>query len=207
MKNIAFQQFHELHNGGHTLDQIYMLLKIEEGIDLNSLCKGSPKMEILYQGLYRRGLITEDHKITLRGQEMIKFIEESAPEDKLPKRRVVTTDFDLWWKTYPGTDTFTHQGKSFSGSRSLRVKKDDCKAKFKKILEEGEYTANDLVEALKFEVEQKKQNSIKEKTNKLTFMQNSLTYLNQRTFEPFIELIKSGIKIVEQKEVQGGTDI
>jgi hypothetical protein len=184
-----------------------MLLQIEDGVDIKSLCEGSPKMEALYQGLYRKGLITDDQKITARGKEMIKFVEESSTEEKLPKRKIVTTDFDLWWKTYPGTDTFTHQGKGFSGSRSLRVKREDCKAKFKKILEEGEYTANDLIEALKFEVNQKKANSIKEKANKLTFMQNSLTYLNQRTFEPFIELIKSGITIVEHKEVQGGTDI
>ena len=38
-------------------------------------------------------------------------------------------------------------------------------------------------------------------------MQNSLTYLNQRTFEPFIELIKEGHKIVEAPQVAGGTDI
>jgi hypothetical protein len=38
-------------------------------------------------------------------------------------------------------------------------------------------------------------------------MQNSLTYLNQRTFEPFIELIKAGVKVVEQPTDIGGTDI
>lgn len=207
MKNIAFQQFHQLHNGGYTLDQVYLLSQVQRGIDVKGLCEESPKMEALYQGLYRRGLITEDSKITLRGQEMVKFIEEAEPDDKLPKRKIATADFDLWWKTYPGTDTFSHQGKTFAGSRSLRVKKEDCKKKFQSVIDEGEYTANDLLEALKFEINQKKTNSIKEKTNKLTFMQNSLTYLNQRTFEPFIELIKSGIKIVDPQEVLGGTDI
>jgi len=38
-------------------------------------------------------------------------------------------------------------------------------------------------------------------------MQNSLTYLNQRTFEPFIELIREGKKIVEEPIIRGGTDI
>jgi hypothetical protein len=60
--------------------------------------------------------------------------------------------------------------------------------------------------ALNFEVLQKKNNSLKDKENKITFMQNSLTYLNQRTFEPFIELIRSGINISEQTST-GGTDI
>lgn len=207
MKNIAFQQFQELHNGGFTLDQVYMLLQIKEGIDLKSLCEQSAKMQLLYIGLYRKGLITDSDKITLRGQEMIKFIEEAEPDDKLPKKKIVTADFELWWKTYPGTDTFSYKGKTFPGSRSLRVKKEDCKKKFQAVIDEGEYKAKDLIEALKFEVEQKKQNSVKEKSNKLTFMQNSLTYLNQRTFEPFIELIKSGITIKETPQVAGGTDI
>ena len=64
-----------------------------------------------------------------------------------------------------------------------------------------------MIAALEYEVLQKKENSVKTKTNRLTFMQNSLTYLNQRTFEPFIELIREGKKIVEEPIIRGGTDI
>ena len=49
--------------------------------------------------------------------------------------------------------------------------------------------------------------SVKLSTNKLTYMQNSLTYLNQRSYEPFIELIKEGAKIEEAPKVTGGTDV
>jgi len=38
-------------------------------------------------------------------------------------------------------------------------------------------------------------------------MQNSLTYLNQRSFEPFIELIKQGNSVEEAYVPQGSTDI
>jgi len=38
-------------------------------------------------------------------------------------------------------------------------------------------------------------------------MQNSLTYLNQRSYEPFIELIKEGAKIEEAPQIVGGTDV
>jgi hypothetical protein len=38
-------------------------------------------------------------------------------------------------------------------------------------------------------------------------MQNSLTYLNQRSFEPFIELIREGKTIEEKPIIKGGTDI
>ena len=65
----------------------------------------------------------------------------------------------------------------------------------------------DLLEAIKYEVLQKKENSVKTGVNKMTFMQNSLTYLNQRTFEPFIELIKEGHNIVEAPVIKWSTDI
>jgi hypothetical protein len=64
-----------------------------------------------------------------------------------------------------------------------------------------------MIAALAYEVLQKKENSVKGKVNKLTYMQNSLTYLNQRTFEPFIELVREGNNIVEAPKPTGGTDI
>jgi hypothetical protein len=95
----------------------------------------------------------------------------------------------------------------FTGSRSLRQNKEDCKLKFNKILLEGDYTAAELIAALNYDVLQKKENSVKQRSNKLTYLQNSATYLNQRSFEPFIELIKEGVKVEEAHKPIGGTDI
>jgi len=39
------------------------------------------------------------------------------------------------------------------------------------------------------------------------YMQNSLTYINKRSFEPFIELINEGVTIKESSEIARGTDI
>ena len=42
----------------------------------------------------------------------------------------------------------------------------------------------------------------------MTFMQNSVTYLNQRAFEAYIELINDGAKIdIAPQKPTGGTDI
>lgn len=205
MNKLTFNHFLQIHNGGYSLDMVYLVTQVQQGVDVKSLCEESVKLQALYQSIYRKGLVTEDGKVTLTGRSLLEFSEEETAV-KLTKKKPVATDFEAWWKAYPGTDTFVYQGKTFSGGRSLRVKKEDCKKKFNSILEEGEYTAKDLIDALEFEVTQKKNNSIKEKTNKLTFMQNSLTYLNQRTFEPFIELVRSGINAVETTSV-GGTDI
>jgi hypothetical protein len=38
-------------------------------------------------------------------------------------------------------------------------------------------------------------------------MQNSLTYLNQRSFEPFIDLLKEGYVVEDKAPTNGGTDI
>lgn len=198
--------FEELIKKSYSLDVIYLLKLIKEQIDVQPLCEGSMKIAALYQTLIRKGLVSDSDKITTQGEELLKFI-ESKEETKIVKRKPATSEFEEWWKVYPGTDTFTHSGKKFTGNRGLRQNKDECRLKFDKILLEGEYTAADLIAALKFDVEQKKENSVKLGTNKLTYMQNSLTYLNQRSYEPFIELIKEGAKIDEAPKIVGGTDI
>lgn len=196
---------------GYSLDQMFLLTQIDKRIDVHSLCKGSPKLEVLLHSLYRKGVITEDHSITLLGKGLVEFINtgDDGSEEVVPfsKPKLSGDDFDDWWKAYPGTDNFVYKNKRFTGSRSLRVKKEDCKAKLNKIIQEGAYTMKELIAALEFEVTQKKEASVKTATNKLSFMQNTLTYLNQRTFESFVELIREGARIEETNSVTGGTDI
>lgn len=205
--NITLYHFEEIIKAGYTLDMLYLLKLIEEGNDASSLCENE-KMSVLCQTIRRKGLLSENFKITLIGKSVLGFLDEKGePEMKLVKSKIVSNDFDDWWKAYPGTDTFSHKKVDFTGTRSMRAKKDDCKLKLKNILAEGEYTIKEMIAALEYEVLQKKENSVKTKTNRLTFMQNSLTYLNQRTFEPFIELIREGKKIVEEPIIRGGTDI
>lgn len=199
--------FEELIKKSYSLDVIYLLKLIEQQFDVQPLCEGSMKIAALYQTLIRKGLIsTSNEKITTQGIELLKFI-ETKEATKIVKRKPATAEFEEWWKAYPGTDTFIHKGKKFTGSRSLRRDKDECKLRFDKILLEGEYTAAQLIEALEFDVLQKKENSVKTGTNRLAYMQSSNTYLNQRSYEPFIELIKEGAKVEETDKPAGGTDI
>lgn len=206
--SLKFYHFNELYKNGYTLDMVFLLKLAEDDVDVKTLCEESAKLKVLYQGMFRKGLITEDNVITLAGKEVLQLLnKEDESNIVLKKKKAVEDDFNIWWKTFPGTDTFIHNGVSFAGTRSLRTKKDECKVKLNKILAEGEYTIEELVQALEYEVLQKKENSVKTKTNKLSFMQNSLTYLNQRTFEPFIELVREGHKVVKEHVIIGGTDI
>jgi len=185
---------------------LFFVMLVEDGADVEQMITGSTKMQILYQSVRRKGLLSETNKITTLGKEMLALLNQEKGA-KMPKKKKTDTDFDKWWNKYPGTDTFSYKGESFTGTRGMRVKKEECRVKFDSILSEGEYTAQELLAALEYEILQKKENSIKTKVNRLTFMQNSLTYLNQRSFEPFIELIREGKVIKESAEPIRGTDI
>lgn len=209
------QQFTEIIKKGYSLDIIFMLKLVEVGLGAPS--EGSAKVSATFQTLIRKGLITDNgEKLTTTGQELLKYISVEIEEEdktipldvkKFVKTKVVSEDFESFWKFFPGTDTFVHKDKTFSGCRSLRQNRDDCRLKFDKIILVGEYSAVEIIEALKYDVNQKKEQSVRTGNNKLSYMQNSLTYLNQLSFEPFIELIREGIKLEEVRKVTGGTDI
>jgi hypothetical protein len=203
--HISPQQFEELIKRSYNLDIIYFLKLVAEDYDVTPLYKDSMKLSAIYQSLIRKGLITDtDNKLTLTGKDLLDFI-NTKDSNTIVKRKTSTIDFEEWYKTFPGTDSFTHKGRKFVGTRGLRRDKDNCRLTFNKILTEGEYTATQLIESLKYEINQKMENSVSTGTNKVTFMQNSLTYLRQRSFEAFIELINNGEELEKQPET--GTDI
>jgi hypothetical protein len=201
------QQFEELIKKGYNLDVIFLLKLIDEQYDVSPLCEGSMKIASVYHSLIRKGLITNDDKLTTPGKDLLEFMNTKGGA-RIIKKKPATTDFEEWWKSYPGTDSFEYKGKTFKGTRAIRKGKDECRLKFDKIILEGEYTATQLIEALNYEILQKKESSISTNSNRLTFMQNSVTYLNQRAFEAYIELINDGAKIdIAPKKPTGGTDI
>ena len=206
--HISPKIFKEIIKKSYNLDSIYLLKLIEDGQDIAPLYEDSMKISSLYQGLIRKGLISrDDEKITIEGKDLLDFIssDDNTPSPKMIKRKPVVTEFEEWWKNYPSTDSFTYKHKTFKGSRSLRRAKNDCKAKFKAILNEGDYTAQQLIGALKYEVNVKVERSLREGKNLMSYMQGSVPYLNQRTFEGFIELMESEKDNPEQQK--GSTDI
>lgn len=176
----------ELQKKGYSLDIIYLLSNIENYNDKDA---NNPKIPIIVQSLIRKGLLTSEHKITLEGKELLAFVESKEENVKLVKKKK-EDEFDKWWEAYPRSDNFEYKGKTFDGGRGIRVGKENCKIKIKAILNEGKYTIDDLIRALEFEIFQKKEKSYKENKNHMSFMQNSLTYLNQGTYMNFIEISK-----------------
>lgn len=188
--HITPEKFEELIKKSYSLDIIYLLKLIETEYDVEPLYENSMRLSAIYQSLRRKGLIAEgENKLTTVGKDLLKYLQPEVTKRTFVKRKPQVTAFEEWWKTYPGTDTFTYKGKKFRGTRALRKDKQACKVKFDAILLEGDYTAEQLVQALTYELEQKVIMSMKTGQNRLTYMQNSLTYLNQRTYEAFVELI------------------
>jgi len=148
----------------------------------------SSKVAAWKQNLYRKSLITEAGEISTLGKELLEALSDNRPPGEVVKRVRKESDdrFEIWWKAYPAIDAFEHKGKTFSGSRGLKQKKEDCRKKFNEIILEGEHSAEDLIRALNREITLKKEQSVKDNENKMRYMQNSATYLNQRTYENFI---------------------
>jgi hypothetical protein len=204
--HITPQQFEELIKKSYSLDIIYLLKLIDSEYDVIPLYENSMRLSAIYQSLIRKGLIAKDeHQLTTVGKDLLAFVGEDKTNNKFVKRKPKATAFEEWWKLYPGTDTFTYKGKSFKGTRALRKDKQACKIKFNTILMEGDYTSDQLIKALDFEIMQKVTMSYTTGSNRITYQQNSLTYLNQRTYEAYVELIEQEGE--QPAEPTGSTDI
>lgn len=184
--NLTIEGFWQLHTYGIDLNHLFILECLNEGTDIEKHVK-STKLKAWKHNLFRKSMITEKGEVTVIGKEILKSLAESRSITQSISSVSKSADdsFEKWWKTYPGTDIFEYKGKKFAGSRALRVNKNECRKKFEAIIIEGEFNAEKLVQLLETEVWLKKEQSLKENDNKLRYMQNSLSYLNQRTFESF----------------------
>lgn len=170
---------------------------------------GSMKIAGLYQSLVRKGLVSvSTQEITQAGREMLAYV-DSEVKEPMKKKKQSSSDFDKWWNAFPSTDNFEYKNKKFMGSRALKRGRDECRIKFNKIIAEGDHTVDQIVDATLLDVFLKKEASVRQGENKLSYLQNSLTYLTQRSFEPFIDMIKTGIdpRKTHTDTKTGGTDI
>lgn len=193
--NVTPSHFEQLLKQSYSLDHIFLLKLVEANIDIQPLIDGSMKIAGLYQSLVRKGLVSDvTQEITQIGRELLTFADAEVKEP-MKKLKQKSSDFETWWNTFPATDNFEHRNKKFTGSRGLKRSREDCRIKFNKILAEGEYTAQLITDATALDVFLKKEASVKNNENRMSYIQNSLTYLTQRSFEPFIEMIKTGVEI------------
>jgi len=207
---LTISHFEQLLKQSYSLDQIYLLKLVEANVDIQPSIDGSMKIAGLYQSLVRKGLISDvTQAITQTGRELLTYV-DSEVKEPIKKKKQNSSDFDNWWNTFPSTDNFEYKGKNFLGSRGLKRAREDCRIKFNKILSEGDSTAEEIVKATLLDVFLKKEASVKFGENRLKYIQNSLTYLTQRSFEPFVEMVRTGIdpkQMHESTPTKKGTDV
>jgi len=181
------------------------MMLVKEGHNMDLFIKDSMKLEAMLQSLVRKGLLTDENKLTIPGQELLDFM-ASKIAVPMTRKKPSTKDFDEWWEAFPASDHFEYKGRIFTGSRTMRVKKEDCKLKFNAILNEGKFTARQIIDATKFLVTLKKENSFKKKSNELSYLNNSYKFINESLFAPFVDIMKQGVPISDSP-IGGGTDI
>ena len=105
--NITLNQLEQLYKNGYNVDMAVLLKMVDEGSVIKEVCISSVKLELLYTSLVRKGLITNEDKITDSGKELLKFI-KTKEKIKLVKKSKDSAKFDAWWLAYPSTDTFSY---------------------------------------------------------------------------------------------------
>ncbi len=88
--------------------------------------------------------------------------------------------FDQFWSVYPSSDKWAN----YPMTRALKNNKFRCKTLYNTLLKEG-VNPEDILKGLDREIETRKRNSNKE--NSMKFMQASSTWLNNRTFEAWLD--------------------
>lgn len=103
------------------------------------------------------------------------------------------TKFIEWWDTYPvgnaWKDDAEHGNKMYPGSRGFKTKKDECEKLYLKALAEGT-KHEDMLGAIKYEVNEKKREARRTGQNKLDYMVNTHSYLLNKLYINFIEMMK-----------------
>ncbi len=153
------------------------------------------KVKGYLQHMVRKDYMTDEYKLTQTGKALYeKLVAESENKDYIPKKVNKTAEqlFEEWWAEYPKTTNWNSGARVFQGDRALKIKKQQCREKYIKILNEG-FDHQDLVKALKYEIKIKKEMSIKSGVNKMEYMKSTESYLNARVFENFIEQAKTSI--------------
>lgn len=143
----------------------------------------------LYKQLERGGYIFNG-KVSEKGLELLSIVDNpvnyKSPNRSKNKVQVeYSEDFLKWWEAYPPTDNFTYRGIDYIGTRTLRLKKEECFTEYIKLSEE--YGVQRMLNALNKEVQVRKDVSAQKSQNQLTYMKGTVPYLNSKSFKVFLD--------------------
>lgn len=191
--NIKQDVLFELEKLHMSLDHLY---EIERSY-IDDSFKGIP--ESILAKLVRKGFLTMEGKITSTGKLFYEIISKpdfvsSTSNIKKELKKIKGTQNEQyleWISLYPATASWvTTQGYNFSSSRKLRTNTPEAEQKYLAILNEKKYTHEDMKNVLLYQIALIQKESVLKEENKMEYMQGTIPYLNQRTFENYLEEMK-----------------
>lgn len=103
---------------------------------------------------------------------------------------VYSDDYEQWWITYPASAKFQYKGRTFTSTRGLRDKKEEVYPLYQEA--RSIFTAEQLLNALKVEIEERKIESWKSRNpdyNAMHYMKATAAYLRSGRYKLYIDEI------------------
>jgi len=185
-----------------TVDQILIIELVfkKDFIFLEKFLQIEKQRGLLLQNLIRREYLNlYDTELTydiLTNIYVTDKGEEVLYDLKNQNKELIDEDFNLtsfeekfeeFWDLFPSSDKYMH----FPRTRILRTEQEKCKKMYRKILDE--YNHEDVIKALKYELNMREHNSVSG-INKLfsdfKYMKASSTWLNNKEFLAIQEIMK-----------------
>lgn len=169
----------EVKKGGYTLEEVLALIKLE-ATRIGYEFPYNRTEDNDYILLHKRGLVdttANGHITSKSGQILIGKLTGVKKVKNVDKSEL---KFDEFWAAYPANDAFGQ----WMRTRALKSNKSGCETAYGTAIGNG-VTHEELINALKWEVADRKSKSTV--SNKMSFMKNSATWLNQREYEIILE--------------------
>ena len=172
------------------------LYEIELSYYYPDVNRGIP--EALTATLERKNLMTKDGHLTSEGKVFYECLSDpnffiNSANDLKKEMKAAKGESDSRWKEwialYPKTASWiTPYGTELTSTRRLRQDTVGNEKKYLAILAKGGiYTQEHMCNVLKYQLELIKKESIRLRTNKMEFMQGTEPYLNQATYDNFMD--------------------
>jgi hypothetical protein len=184
-----------------TADQVVIIEAIfqKEFIFLEKILEIDKQRRLLLQNLVRRGYlglfndelgfdISENLYVTDLGEDIIASLRDRFESFKREDINFTKTNFEQlfqeFWETFPTSDKVLH----YPRTRVLRTEQEKCKKLYKKLLED--YTHDEIIKALKYEINMRLANSTGKMFSDFKFMKASITWLNNKEFLAILDIMK-----------------
>lgn len=172
------------------LSHLWLLISIQDKIAVDVPAS-------ILATLERKNMVLNGNLTNQGLQVLEKFYKPETIDMETAKKELkkAKTDYNIlfleWWTKYPVGNTWKDEttGRIWKGTRGFRVKQDDCEKLYLKALAEGT-KHEDMLNAIDYELKEKKVESKRTGQNKLDYMVNTHSYLLNKLYLNFIEMIK-----------------